>query len=61
MPLFLFLSGARVGEVVLLVLWRVPSFGAVVALVTCAAAVIAADYDYNDACRSSGVLLFLRS
>ncbi len=36
MPLFLFLSGARAGEFVLLVPWRVPSFGAVVALVTCA-------------------------
>ncbi len=35
-PLFFFFFGARVGEVVLLVLWRVPSFGAVVALVTCA-------------------------
>ncbi len=35
-PLFFFFFGARAGEVVLLVLWRVPSFGAVVALVTCA-------------------------
>jgi hypothetical protein len=36
MPLFFFLFGARAGVVVLLVPRRVPSFGAVVALVTCA-------------------------